>query len=68
VFAAHPDVFDASEDFIGRVRDLFRFDLVHYTRDVNESKALNAGYAIHLSKPIDLSVLASAIAKVSHRS
>src|SRR5262249_34354488 len=24
-----------------RVRDLFRFDLVHYTRDVTESKALN---------------------------
>jgi metallo-beta-lactamase family protein len=41
VFAAHPDVFDASEDFIGRVRDLFHFDLVHYTRDVSESKALN---------------------------
>jgi metallo-beta-lactamase family protein len=41
VFAAHPDVFDQTEDFVTRVRDLFQFDLVHYTRDVNESKALN---------------------------
>jgi metallo-beta-lactamase family protein len=41
VFAAHPEVFDATEDFVARTRELFKFDLVHYTRDVNESKALN---------------------------
>ena len=41
VFAAHPEVFDKTEDFVARTRELFQFDLVHYTRDVNESKALN---------------------------
>jgi metallo-beta-lactamase family protein len=40
VFEMHPDVFDRGEDLVQRVRDLFRFDLVHYTRDVEESKAL----------------------------
>ena len=42
VFAMHPEVFDQSEDLIQRVQDLFRFPLVHYTRDASESKALNA--------------------------
>jgi metallo-beta-lactamase family protein len=41
VFAMHPDTFDQTEDLVTRVSDLFRFDLVHYTRDVSESKALN---------------------------
>jgi metallo-beta-lactamase family protein len=41
VFATHPEIFDVTEDFVTRVKDLFRFDLVHYTRDVQESKALN---------------------------
>jgi metallo-beta-lactamase family protein len=41
VFNAHPEVFDQTEDFVARTRELFQFDLVHYTRDVNESKALN---------------------------
>lgn len=41
VFAMHPDAFDSHEDLVGEVRDLFRFDLLHYTRDVSESKALN---------------------------
>lgn len=40
VFEMHPDVFDHGEDLVQKVRDLFRFDLVHYTRDVEESKAL----------------------------
>ena len=40
VFELHPDVFDHGEDLVRRVRDLFRFELVHYTRDVEESKAL----------------------------
>ena len=42
VFAMHPEVFDRDEDLVQRVQDLFKFPLVHYTRDVSESKALNA--------------------------
>jgi metallo-beta-lactamase family protein len=42
VFAMHPEVFDQTEDLIQRVQDLFRFPLVHYTRDATESKALNS--------------------------
>lgn len=42
VFELHPDVYDQSEDFIARNRELFRWELVRYTRDVEESKALNA--------------------------
>ncbi len=41
VFIAHPDDFDHTEDFVGQVKELFRFELLHYTRDVTESKALN---------------------------
>jgi metallo-beta-lactamase family protein len=41
VFELHPDVFDKSEELVQKVRDVFRFELVHYTRDVSESKALN---------------------------
>ena len=41
VFGMHPEVFDRTEDMVQRVQDLFRFDLVHYTRDAAESKALN---------------------------
>ena len=41
VFSMHPDTFDQTEDLVTRVSDLFRFELVHYTRDVSESKALN---------------------------
>jgi metallo-beta-lactamase family protein len=42
VFAMHPEVFDQTEDLIQRVQDLFKFPLVHYTREATESKALNA--------------------------
>jgi metallo-beta-lactamase family protein len=41
VFEMHPDSFDATEDLVNQVQQLFRFDLVRYTRDVSESKALN---------------------------
>jgi metallo-beta-lactamase family protein len=41
IFAMHPDIFDPGEDFIGTVRDLFKFDLVTYTRDASDSRALN---------------------------
>lgn len=42
VFGMHPEIFDRGEGLVQAVQDLFRFDLVHYTRDVSESKALNA--------------------------
>ena len=42
VFEMHPDCFDAGEDLVRRVDELFRFELVRYTRKVEESKALNA--------------------------
>lgn len=41
VFATHPEVFDAREVLTRKGEDLFDFRLVRYTRDVNESKALN---------------------------
>lgn len=41
VFEMHPDCFDTGEDLVQRVEQLFRFDLVRYTRKVEESKALN---------------------------
>ena len=41
VFEMHPDCFDRGEDLVQRVDRLFRFDLVRYTRRVEESKALN---------------------------
>ena len=41
VFEMHPEIFDQSEEFVRRVADHFRHDLVHYTRDVTESKVLN---------------------------
>jgi metallo-beta-lactamase family protein len=41
VFAMHPEVFDRSEALVNHSSHLFRFPLVRYTRDVQESKALN---------------------------
>jgi metallo-beta-lactamase family protein len=41
IFAMHPDLYDAGEDLVAAVRDLFKFDLVTYTRDARDSKALN---------------------------
>jgi metallo-beta-lactamase family protein len=40
VFEMHPEAFDQSEDMVRKVKELFEFPLVHYTRDVEESKAL----------------------------
>ncbi|HEU4509479.1 MAG TPA: ATP-binding protein [Pyrinomonadaceae bacterium] len=61
-------------DFMRRLRELERdgeripaIAVTGYAGAVDESKALDAGYALHLSKPIQLSELASAIAKVSGR-
>jgi metallo-beta-lactamase family protein len=41
VFGDHPEVFDTGEHMVKTVRDLFRFEQLHYTKDVAESKALN---------------------------
>jgi len=41
VFERHPECFDRTEDLVRTVAELFQFDFVHYTRDVEESKALN---------------------------
>lgn len=41
VFEMHPDTFDQSEDMVRRVKELFDFPLLKYTRDVEESKAIN---------------------------
>jgi metallo-beta-lactamase family protein len=42
VFEMHPDIFDEGEAFVRRMQDLFRHAQVHYTRDVAESKRINA--------------------------
>lgn len=42
VFEMHPDIFDRSEHLVQEAGELFRFDLVRYTRDTDESKELNA--------------------------
>ena len=42
VFQMHPETFDQSEDMVKRVKELFDFPLVHFTRDAQESKAINA--------------------------
>ncbi len=41
VFQLHPETYDHSEDLVKRVKELFEFPLVHFTRDVEESKAIN---------------------------
>jgi metallo-beta-lactamase family protein len=40
VFEMHPEVLDQSEQMVAEVKELFQFDLIHYTRDVEESKAI----------------------------
>jgi metallo-beta-lactamase family protein len=44
VFEMHPESFDRSEEMVQRAKDLFRFDLLHYTRDVEESKAVSRAH------------------------
>ncbi|MEO7040851.1 MAG: MBL fold metallo-hydrolase [Gemmatimonadaceae bacterium] len=41
VFEMHPEVFDHTEDLVNEAKDLFKFPQVHFTRSVEESKALN---------------------------
>jgi len=40
VFEMHPDTFDQTEDFVRKVAELFQFDLIRYTRSVQDSKEL----------------------------
>ncbi|HEX6649165.1 MAG TPA: ATP-binding protein [Pyrinomonadaceae bacterium] len=61
-------------DFMRRVRELEgdgeripAIAVTGYAGALDESKALNAGYEIHLSKPIELNELANAIAKLSRK-
>lgn len=41
VFEMHPEAFDQSEDMVSKVKQLFQLPTLRYTRDVEESKALN---------------------------
>ncbi len=61
-------------DFIRQLRELEgeggripAIAVTGYAGAVDESKALDAGYEVHLSKPIELSELATAIARLSRR-
>jgi signal transduction histidine kinase len=61
-------------DFIRQVRELETggdripaIAVTGYAGAVDESKALDAGYEVHLSKPIELNKLVSVIARVSNR-
>ena len=42
VFEMHPENFDQSEDLVRKAKDLFEFPLLHFTRDVQDSKAINS--------------------------
>ena len=42
VFEMHPETFDQSEDMVKKVRELFDFPLLKFTREVEDSKAINA--------------------------
>ena len=42
VFEMHPEDFDQSEDLVRKVKELFDFPLLKFTRDVEESKAINS--------------------------
>jgi len=62
-------------DFMRQVRELETggeripaIAVTGYAGAVDESKALDAGYEVHLSKPIELTKLVTVIAKVSNRS
>ena len=44
VFEMHPESFDRSEEMVLKAKELFQFELLHYTRDVEESKALSRAH------------------------
>jgi metallo-beta-lactamase family protein len=44
VFEMHPESFDRSEEMVLKAKELFQFELLHYTREVEESKALSRAH------------------------
>jgi metallo-beta-lactamase family protein len=44
IFEMHPEILDRSEAMVAEVKELFKFDLIHYTRDVEESKAISRAH------------------------
>jgi metallo-beta-lactamase family protein len=44
VFELHPEVYDRTEELVLKASKLFHFPLVHFTRTVEESKALNTAH------------------------
>lgn len=42
VFQMHPETFDQTESMVKKVKELFDFPLLKFTRDVEESKAINS--------------------------
>jgi metallo-beta-lactamase family protein len=44
VFEMHPENFDRSEEMVQKAKDLFQFELLHYTRDVEDSKAVSRAH------------------------
>ena len=44
VFEMHPESFDRSEEMVQKAKELFQFELLHYTREVEESKALSRAH------------------------
>ncbi len=42
VFQMHPETYDQSEEMVKKVKELFDFPLLRFTRDVEESKAINS--------------------------
>src|SRR6185503_6652094 len=61
-------------DFVRQLRELEAdgeripaIAVTGYAGAIDESKALNAGYEVHLSKPIELNKLVAVIAQVSRR-
>jgi metallo-beta-lactamase family protein len=44
VFEMHSEILDRSEQMVAQVKELFQFDLIHYTRDVEESKAITRAH------------------------
>ena len=44
IFEMHPEILDRSEEMVAEVKELFKFNLVHYTRDVEESKAIGRAH------------------------
>src|SRR5438874_1855561 len=44
VFEMHSEILDRSVQMVAQVKELFQFDFIHYTRDVEESKAMTRAH------------------------